>query len=101
MKRLIAVTLKEVAVIFCIFYDWPRKNENQLYLGNQRKSSQQFNESEVRPMDSGSKNQKGYFDPTTGQSIVQVIRVLFIFVHHFIVEVYLCGGVLELMRTNH
>lgn len=52
-------------------------------------------------MDSGFKNQKGYFDPTTGQSIVQVIRVLFIFVHHFIVEVYLCGGVLELTRTNH
>ena len=37
-------------------------------------SSQQFNESEVRPMGSGFKNQEGYADPTAGQAIAQVVK---------------------------
>ena len=37
-------------------------------------STQQFNESEVRPMGSGFKNQEGYADPTAGQAIAQVVK---------------------------
>ena len=37
-------------------------------------STQQFIESEVRPMGSGFKNQEGYADPTAGQAIAQVVK---------------------------